>query len=70
MAEATFAQQAVWDAFAEVTATLKGGREPTLEQLDQVRVALALVKLEPQPRGFVEVLEAALDSLARRPKHG
>jgi hypothetical protein len=65
MRPATFAQQAVWDAFADVTATLKAGDEPSAELLEQVRDALALLKLEPQPSGVVEVLELALDSLLK-----
>jgi hypothetical protein len=65
MQPATFAQQAVWDAFADVTAVLKAGDAPSADQLEQVRDALALLKLEPQPDGFVKVLEMALDSLLK-----
>lgn len=57
---ATFAQRAAYDAYMEIAKTLQAGTEPTPQQYEAARDTLALLRLEPQPGGFVELLEAML----------
>lgn len=57
MKPATFAQQAAYDACMDIAKTLQSGREATPQQFAAARDTLALLRLEPQPEGFVEMLE-------------
>lgn len=60
MNAATPAQQEAFDACLVLARVLQAGLPPTPKQLQRVTDAIAQLKTEPQPPGFVDMLEAGI----------
>jgi hypothetical protein len=63
MEPATPEQQAAYDACMRVAKVLQQGRYPTDAEWNQAYASVEALHDQPQPRGFVEGLMAALNAV-------